>query len=99
MSQMNLSLKLRRTYHEWGPLRFVLLMLCVFSWIGLGYFLLQTATYPARCPGLTLYGMYECSFQLPSTRGWHESGLFLWLWATPILLLLEISRRMNKPQR
>lgn len=99
MSQTKLSLSLRRSYYEWGPLRFVLLMLCVLSWVGLGYYLLATATYPARCPGDTLYGLYECSFELPTTRGWHESALFLWLWATPLLLLMEISRRSNKPQR
>ena len=99
MSQMNLSLNLRRSYREWGALRFVLLILCALSWVGLGVFLLNTAVYPARCPGVGLFEMYECSFELPTTRGWHESGLFLWLWATPILLLLEISRRVNKPQR
>jgi len=99
MSQMNFSLSMRRSYHEWGPLRFVLLMLCVLSWVLLGIYLLNTAVYPARCPAVSLYTLYECSFELPTTRGWHESGLFLWLWVTPILLALEISRRLNKPQR
>jgi hypothetical protein len=85
-----------RSWQELGPLRFVAVALMVLAWVIGGYYLLRTATYPARCPGLSLFGLYECSFELPRTRGWRESGLFVWLWSTPILFGLEVSRRMQR---
>ena len=88
-------LGLVRSYREFGPIRFTVFVLGTLMWIGFGVFLYQTATYPARCPGLNLVNAYVCSFELPTTRGWRESALFVWLWSTPILLVMEALRRLG----
>lgn len=88
-----------RSYREFGAIRFTVFVLAIVLWIGFGLWLREVAVYPARCPGLGVVEAYECSFELPATRGWHESALFVWLWSTPILFILEVSRRLaRKPE-
>jgi hypothetical protein len=40
-----------------------------------------------------------CSIHLPDNRGVIESALMTWMWSTPMLLGLELSRRFGGPRR
>lgn len=91
-------LSLYRNYREFGPVRFAIFAIMILAWVAAGVYLYRTANYPARCPGLNFVDAYGCSFELPTTRGWRESGLFVWLWSTPILIILEMMRRSSKKE-
>lgn len=65
------------------------------GWLLLGAYLFSKAYWPSTCTPGTLFQVYGCSVRLPETRNWVETALLTWLWSTPILLALEVSRRMN----
>ncbi len=88
-----------RTYHGHGEVRasrYVVLYVAQLCWVVLGAYLSVIATWPSTCTPENLLEVYPCAMRLPETGHWPEAALFTWLWTTPILLLLEISRRMGK---
>ena len=88
------------THHGHGEVkisRYLVLYVAQVCWFALGAFLYWDARWPSTCAPGNLLEVYTCSFGLPENGGgWREAALLTWLWATPILVLLEISRRMNK---
>ncbi|OYW46943.1 MAG: hypothetical protein B7Z33_00815 [Sphingomonadales bacterium 12-68-11] len=79
--------------------RFFALYLAQICWLVLGAFLLANAVWPSACQPTTVAKFVSCSIHLPDNRGWIESALLTWLWSTPLLIGLEISRRLNPPRR
>ncbi len=69
------------------------------GWLLLGAFLLSNAYWPSSCTPEGLLEIYSCSAKLPENRGWVEAALATWLWSTPILVALEILRRVKPQQR
>lgn len=89
------------THHGHGELglsRFVVLYFAQVAWFALGIFLYADAFWPSSCTPENLLEIYGCSMRLPESGGWREAALLTWLWATPILIALEVSRRMAKPE-
>lgn len=87
------------THHGYGEIklsRYAVLYVAQASWLALGVYLYWGAFWPSTCTPQNLLDIYACSMRLPESRGWREAALLTWLWATPILILLEISRRMGK---
>ena len=75
--------------------RYFVLYLAQAGWLVLGYFLLRNAAWPSACRPDTFTRFVTCSMQLADNRGWIESSLMTWVWSTPLLAALEISRRWN----
>lgn len=87
------------THHGYGEVRvtrYLALYIAQAGWIVLGIYLNFHAMWPSSCMPDNLWEVYACSIYLPENGGWEEASLLTWLWATPILVMLEISRRMNK---
>ena len=87
------------THHGYGEIglsRYIVLYFAQFAWLMLGLYLYSTAFWPSTCTPENLLEVYTCSLRLPESRGFREAALLTWLWATPILVLLEISRRVGK---
>ena len=59
-------------------------------------YLLAHAYWPSTCRPDTFLEIYGCSGRLGEQRGWVESTLMTWLWSTPILVALEILRRVDR---
>ncbi|MEO0063536.1 MAG: hypothetical protein RLZZ08_2096 [Pseudomonadota bacterium] len=68
-------------------------------WVLLGGYLLTHAYWPSSCHPDGVIKAYGCSMHLPENRGWVEACLLTWLWSTPILVVMEIIRRLQKPKR
>jgi hypothetical protein len=88
-----------RTYYGNGDVRasrYVVLYVAQVGWLVLGIYLFRTAHWQSSCTPTNLWDVYPCALQLPDSGNWPEAALFTWLFATPILLLLEVSRRMGK---
>lgn len=83
-------------YGEVGVSRFFVLYVAQVAWFGLGIYLYADSYWPSSCMPENLLEIYGCSMRLPENGGWREAALLTWLWATPILVALEVSRRMNK---
>ncbi len=86
--------------HLWGHSdvavsRYVALYVAQAGWLGLGAYLFMNAYWPSSCRPETAWEVFGCSIRLAENRGWVESALMTWLWSTPILVLLELSRRWN----
>ncbi len=79
--------------------RYILLYSLALGWIVLGMFLLARAVWPSSCDPAGLVAMYRCSVELPVNRGWVEAALLTWLWATPLLIGLELARRFSRGRR
>jgi hypothetical protein len=79
--------------------RFFALYIAQVGWLVLGAFLLANAVWPSACQPTTVMKFVACSIHLPDNRGWVESALLTWLWVTPLLVALEISRRLSPPKR
>ncbi|HWK41567.1 MAG TPA: hypothetical protein VNR60_06510 [Croceibacterium sp.] len=79
--------------------RYFALYAAQLGWLALGFYLLSHAVWPSTCEPGNLLEIYSCSGRLADQRGWLESALMTWLWTTPILIALEISRRFSKQQR
>lgn len=72
--------------------RYLALYVAQAGWIALGVYLLKNAFWPSSCQPTDFVQTYVCSLRLPDNRGWVEAALMTWLWSTPILVMLEISR-------
>ena len=82
-----------------GVSRYLALYITQIGWLSLGAYLLANAYWPSTCRPDTLTKIYSCSFRLADNHGWVETVLMTWLWSTPLLVALEISRRFHKPER
>lgn len=83
-------------YHgvpDHGLSRYLALYMAQFGWILLGIYFLRNAYWPSTCTPHTLLKVFACSPKLPESRHFIETALFTWLWTTPILILLDLSRR------
>ena len=83
-------------YHgkaDLGMSRYFAMYLAQAGWILLGVYLLKNAYWPSSCRPTGLVEVFTCSIGLPESRHWVEAALLTWLWSTPILVLLDISRR------
>ena len=88
-----------RTYHGNGEVRasrYVALYVAQLGWFALGFFLYGIAFWPSTCTPDTLLEIYPCALRLNETGNWPEAALFVWLFSTPILIALEVSRRTGK---
>lgn len=86
------------THHGYGEFdlsRFVILYLAQVGWLGLGIYLYNGAFWPSSCTPGNMLEVYACSFELPESGGWREAALLTWLWSTPMLVALEVSRRFS----
>ena len=86
------------THHGHGeikPSRYFALYLSQIAWLMLGFYLYADAYWPSTCTPQNILEIYGCSMRLPEIGGWREAALLTWLWATPILVGLELSRRYN----
>src|SRR5687767_6578410 len=79
--------------------RYFALYLAQAGWLALGAFLLVNAYWPSTCQPDNLLEVYSCSMRLADQRGWIESVLMTWLWSTPLLVALEISRHYGRYQQ
>ena len=82
-----------------GVSRYLVLYITQIGWLSLGAYLMSNAYWPSTCRPESLSQLYTCSFRLAETRGWVETVLMTWLWSTPLLVGLEISRRFQKSGR
>jgi hypothetical protein len=83
-------------YHgtaDLGLSRYFTLYFTQLGWIMLGVYLLKNAYWPSSCRPEGLLEIYTCSMRLPESRNWVEAALLTWLWSTPILIALDVSRR------
>lgn len=83
-------------YHgnaDLGMSRYFAMYLAQACWILLGIYLLQNAYWPSSCRPDGVIEVFACSIRLPESRNWIEAALLTWLWSTPILILLDVSRR------
>ena len=78
-----------------GLSRYFVLYLAQTAWLALGMYLALHATWPSSCLPTSMVRAITCSIHLPDNRGVIESGLMTWLWSTPLLIGLELSRRMG----
>jgi hypothetical protein len=79
--------------------RYFALYLAQAGWVVLGLWLLGNAVWPSSCQPDTFRKFVTCSTRLPENRGWIEAALMTWLWSTPMLIALELSRRLQKQRR
>lgn len=90
------------THHGYGEIRvsrYFVLYMSQIAWLVLGAYLYAGAYWPSTCTPHNLLQVYGCSMRLPEDGGgWREAALLTWLWATPILIALEISRRFSRDQ-
>ena len=94
--------KILPRYHGVGPIgvgRYLSLYTTQIGWLGLGAYLFMHAYWPSTCQPNNVLEVYGCSARLAETRSWVEAALMTWLWTTPILLALEISRRWTAFRR
>ena len=85
-----------RKYHgvaDHGLSRYFALYTTQLGWLLLGIYFLRNAYWPSSCTPSKLVDIYLCSTHLPESRHFIETALFTWLWSTPLLLLLDVSRR------
>ena len=83
-------------YHGTGDLglsRYFAMYLAQAGWLVLGLYLFKNAYWPSSCRPDTAVEVMTCSIRLPESRHWVEAALLTWLWSTPILVLLDLSRR------
>lgn len=78
-----------------GISRYFVLYLAQASWLLLGLYLARHAMWPSSCLPTGIFRAVACSIHLPDNRGVIESGLMTWMWSTPMLVGLELSRRMK----
>ncbi len=90
-----------KKYHgvaDLGVTRYFAMYLAQIAWLVLGFYLLRHAFWPSTCTPKTFVEVYACSIRLPEHRNWIEAALLTWLSSTPILVLLDISRRYRSWQ-
>lgn len=79
--------------------RYFALYFTQICWLVLGAFLLANAYWPSTCRPDTVLKVFSCSARLTESNGWIETMLMTWLWTTPILVVLEIQRRLQRHER
>lgn len=87
------------THHGYGEVkvsRYLALYVAQGGWVALGLFLYSDSFWPSTCTPDNVLDIYLCSPQLPESGGWREGALLTWLWSTPILIALEVSRRLGQ---
>lgn len=84
---------------EPGLSRYFALYFAQVGWLVLGAYLIMHALWPSTCMPTTFMRAVKCSIHLPDNRGWIESALMTWLWTTPMLVALELSRRLGSRKR
>ena len=87
------------THHGYGEVkvsRYLVLYIAQLGWVMLGVHLFAITMWPSACSPNDLLQVVTCSIQLPEMGGWQQAALFTWLWTTPLLLALEISRRISR---
>ena len=85
-------------YHGTGDLglsRYFAMYLAQAGWLVLGLYLFKNAYWPSSCRPDTVLEVMTCASRLPESRHWIEAALATWLWSTPILVLLDLSRRYH----
>jgi hypothetical protein len=85
-----------RKYHgmaDLGLSRYITLYITQLGWVMLGVWFMKNAYWPSTCTPRSILEVYSCSVRLPESRHFIEAALFTWLWTTPILILLDVSRR------
>jgi hypothetical protein len=85
-----------RKYHgmaDLGLSRYITLYITQLGWVMLGVWFMKNAYWPSTCTPRSILEVYSCSVRLPESRHFIEAALFTWLWTTPILVLLDVSRR------
>jgi hypothetical protein len=85
-----------RKYHgmaDHGLSRYLALYTTQLGWVLLGIYFLRNAYWPSSCTPSKLVDIYRCSVHLPESRHFIETALFTWLWSTPLLIMLDVSRR------
>lgn len=86
------------THHGYGDIklsRYLALYVAQAGWLVLGFYLNAKAFWPSTCTPETVFEIYACSMRLPESHQWTEAALLTWLWATPILVVLELMRRFG----
>jgi len=86
-------------HHGYAPVgitRYFALYAAQIGWLVLGAYLYSQAYWPSSCRPHDVMELVTCSSRLADQRGWVESALMTWLWSTPLLAGLEISRWYNK---
>ena len=78
-----------------GVSRYFVLYIAQASWLLLGFYLARHATWPSSCLPTSVFRAVSCSIHLPDNRGVIESALMTWMWSTPMLVGLELSRRLK----
>ena len=78
-----------------GLLRYMLLYAAPAGWLLLGLWLMYWSQWPSTCEPTGLVAILDCSTRLPESGRFHEYALLTWLWATPILIVLELMRRLG----
>lgn len=84
---------------EVGVSRYLVLYLTQIGWFILGSYLMLNAVWPSTCQPTTFMKAVTCSVHLADNRGWIESALMCWLWSSPLLVGLELSRRLGGKRR
>jgi len=78
-----------------GLSRYWFLFMSLMLWLMFGFLLYRSAAWPSTCMPEGLVEAYACSGRLPESGRWHEVALLTWLWASPILLALDLTRRLG----
>lgn len=87
------------THHGYGEVkvsRYLALYIAQAGWVALGLYLYSGAFWPSTCTPTNVVDIYLCSPRLPENGGWREGALLTWLWSTPMLIGLELSRRFGQ---
>jgi hypothetical protein len=79
--------------------RYFALYFAQVGWLVLGAWLFTHAYWPSSCRPDGVIEVFTCSLRLADQRGWMETALMTWLWSTPMLIGLEISRHVGKARR
>lgn len=82
-------------YGELKLSRYLVLYMVQIAWFVLGMGLFWGSLWPSTCTPDNVIKLYSCSVLLPEVGGWQEAALLTWLWSTPMLIALEISRRWS----
>lgn len=82
-------------YGEHGISRYLLIYFAQIVWFVLGVGLFWGSMWPSTCTPDNVIKLYSCSMLLPDSGGLRELALLTWLWATPMLIVMEIARRLG----
>src|SRR5688572_6871126 len=87
---------IRRSHAELGTARFLLLNVLLLGWITAFFYLAATAEWPAGCGIDGIVETYRCSIPLAATGAPRAIAFVLWLWLTPVLIIVYIARKASR---